>query len=388
MVEMDEAIVIVNNVLKLNNLQFPKRLIEDLASAYIRRNLTDEELNQLVLKVQESLENEIAEEGEAVGVIAAQSFGEAITQIFYDSSKKGSDPHSVQYLHRLIEILDARKLISNPTMTIYFDDEYKNDEEFVRKVASQIGKTTLNDVLSEFSLDYANNRLVAYLDSEKIVNRRLDYYNIIDFIERHFRNVRIEGDKLFFESRSGTIRELRTLAERICDLQISGTRGIGKVFIYKAGIEGADSEWVIQTEGSNIGAMLRIDGIDKKRIITNDIHEIELFLGIEAARNAIVHEINKIFQEQGLNVDIRHILIVADAMTSEGIVKSIGRYGISGDKSSVLARAAFERSGEQLLNASIRGEVEDLTGAIENIIVGQAIPMSKGSSSIKQKHKD
>ena len=192
MVEMDEAIVIVNNVLKLNNLQFPKRLIEDLASAYIRRNLTDEELNQLVLKVQESLENEIAEEGEAVGVIAAQSFGEAITQIFYDSSKKGSDPHSVQYLHRLIEILDARKLISNPTMTIYFDDEYKNDEEFVRKVASQIGKTTLNDVLSEFSLDYANNRLVAYLDSEKIVNRRLDYYNIIDFIERHFRNVRIE----------------------------------------------------------------------------------------------------------------------------------------------------------------------------------------------------
>ena len=134
--------------------------------------------------------------------------------------------------------------------------------------------------------------------------------------------------------------------------------------------------------------MLRIDGIDKKRIITNDIHEIELFLGIEAARNAIVHEINKIFQEQGLNVDIRHILIVADAMTSEGIVKSIGRYGISGDKSSVLARAAFERSGEQLLNASIRGEVEDLTGAIENIIVGQAIPMSKGSSSIKQKHKD
>ena len=141
-----------------------------MKSAYIRRNLTDEELNQLVLKVQESLENEIAEEGEAVGVIAAQSFGEAITQIFYDSSKKGSDPHSVQYLHRLIEILDARKLISNPTMTIYFDDEYKNDEEFVRKVASQIGKTTLNDVLSEFSLDYANNRLVAYLDSEKIVN--------------------------------------------------------------------------------------------------------------------------------------------------------------------------------------------------------------------------
>lgn len=388
MVEMVEAILIVENVLKMNNLQFPKKLVEDLASVYIRRDLTDGELNNLVLKVQESLEREAAEEGEAVGIIAGQSIGEAFTQMLYDNKHRGYSVNGKKSLIRAIEILDARRLISNPTMTIYFEDEFKNDEEFVRNIASRIGKSSLNDVLSDFSLDYANNWVVACLDEEKIANRRLDYYDIINHIGRRFRKVGIEGDKLFFESRNGSIRELRDLADIIRDLQISGIRGIGKAFVYKAGLGSVDSEWVIQTEGSNLRAILKIEGIDKVRSTTNDIHEIELVLGIEAARNAIINELHTVFLDQGLNVDIRHIMIVADAMTSEGIVKSIGRYGISGDKSSVLARAAFEMSGEQLLNASIRGEVDDLTGVIENIIVGQAIPMSKGSSSVKQKHKD
>ena len=388
MVEMDEAILIVNNVLKLNNLQFPKRLVEDLASVYIRRNLTDDELNNLVLKVQESLEKEAAEDGEAVGIIAGQSIGEAFTQMFNDNQHGGYNANGTKSFIRTIEILDARKKISNPTMTIYFEEEYKNDEEFVRNIASRIGKSTLKDVLFDFSLDYANNRVVAHLDEEKIVDRRLDYYDIIDIILRQFRNVSFDGDRLFFESRSGSIRELRNLTDKISDLQISGIRGIGKVFVYKAGLGSADSEWVIQTEGSNLSAIFRIDGIDKARSTTNDIYEIELVLGIEAARNAIVNELNTVFLDQGLNVDIRHIMIVADAMTSEGIVKSIGRYGISGDKSSVLARASFDGSGKQLFNAGIRGEVDELTGVIENIIVGQSIPIGTGAISPKQKRKN
>ena len=388
MVEMDEAILKVNNVLKSNNIQFPKRLIEDLASAYIRRNLTDDELNRLVLKVQGSLKNEVAEEGEAIGVIAGQSIGEAFAQMFYDNQHGGYNVNGTKSLIRTIEILDARKKISNPTMTIYFEEEYKNDEEFVRNIASQIGKSTLNDVLSDISLDYANNRVVAHLDEEKIVDRRLDYYDIINIIVRQFRNVNFDGDKLFFESRSGTIRELRDLIDKIRDLQISGIRGIGKAFIYKSVLGSVDSEWVIQTEGSNLRAVFRIDGIDKARSTTNDIYEIELVLGIEAARNAIVNELNTVFSDQGLNVDVRHIMIVADAMTSEGIVKSIGRYGIGGDKSSVLSRVSFDGDGKQLFNAGIRGEVDELTGVIENIIVGQPMSMGTGSLSVKQKRKN
>jgi DNA-directed RNA polymerase subunit A" len=81
-------------------------------------------------------------------------------------------------------------------------------------------------------------------------------------------------------------------------------------------------------------------------------------------------------------------MLVADIMTSEGTVKSIGRHGISGEKSSVLARAAFEETGKHLLHASIRGEVDDLTGIIENIIIGQPIPLGTGSVGVKMDYKN
>ena len=55
-------------------------------------------------------------------------------------------------------------------------------------------------------------------------------------------------------------------------------------------------------------------------------------LGIEAARTALVKEITNTLEEQGLEVDIRHIMLVADLMTSKGYLQQIGRHGIAGQK--------------------------------------------------------
>ena len=227
-------------------------------------------------------------------------------------------------------------------------------------------------------------QVIVTLDERKIQDRRLDYDSIIAQVEKIFKKVEIEDDyKLTFRPRNPTIREIRLLADKVRDLQISGTKGIGKVIIRKG-----DDEWIIHTEGSNLKAIFNEEGIDKARSTTNDIHEIETVLGIEAARNAIVYELNRTLSDQGLTVDIRHIMLVADMMTSEGVVKSIGRHGISGEKSSVLARAAFEETGKHLLHASIRGEVDDLTGIIENIIIGQPIPLGTGSVGVKMDYKN
>ena len=48
-------------------------------------------------------------------------------------------------------------------------------------------------------------------------------------------------------------------------------------------------------------------------------------MGIEAARNAIVKETIETMREQGVDTDIRHLLLVADAMTNSGEIKAIGR---------------------------------------------------------------
>ena len=378
-----EAISKVLGVIVNNEIKFPPSYIKDLVRVYIKRELTDDELNELVLKVDEAYERAYIEAGEAVGTVAAQSVGEPGTQMTMRTFHYAgvAELNVTLGLPRLIEIVDARKKISTPTMDIFFEEEYKNDEEFVRRLANKIGKSTINDILSDFNLEYADMQVVATLDEDKIRQKRLDYDDIMAHIIKQFKKVEVEDNyKLTFKPRNPTIREIRLLGDKVRDLQISGTKGIGKVIIRKG-----DDEWILHTEGSNLKAIFNEEGIDKARSTTNDIHEIETVLGIEAARNAIVYELNRTLSDQGLTVDIRHIMLVADMMTSEGVVKSIGRHGISGEKSSVLARAAFEETGKHLLHASIRGEMDDLTGIIENIIIGQPIPLGTGSVSVTMK---
>ena len=62
--------------------------------------------------------------------------------------------------------------------------------------------------------------------------------------------------------------------------------------------------------------------------------------------------------------------------------KSFGRHGISGRKSSVLARAAFEITAHHLLRAAITGEVDYLDGVAENVIVGQPVTLGTGAVNL------
>jgi len=124
--------------------------------------------------------------------------------------------------------------------------------------------------------------------------------------------------------------------------------------------------------------------VDASRSSCNNIHEIHRTLGIEAARETIIEETNDTLREQGLdNVNVRHLMLVADMMTNRGEIESIGRHGISGSKESVLARAAFEVTVNHLLDAAIHGEVDDLNGVTENVIVGKPIKLGTGDVDLR-----
>ena len=379
----------VTTVVKKKKADFPESLIHEIADASERHNLKVKELESLVDEIKKAYERAGVENGEAVGTVAAQSVGEPGTQMTMRTFHYAgvAELNVTLGLPRLIEIVDARKKISTPTMAIYFEDDYGTDEEFVRKIANQIGKIVFNDILKDFKVNYADMSMAVEIDEEKVQDKRLEMDAILAKIEKAFKRVEINKNLLSFEptisESKHAIRELRLLADKVRDLQISGVKNIGKVVISKE-----ELEWVIHTEGSNLGAVLKMEGVDKIRTTTNDIHEIEKVLGIEAARNAIIHEAQSTMEEQGLTVDVRHIMLVADMMTSDGAVKSIGRHGISGEKASVLARASFEETGKHLLRASIRGEIDHLTGIIENIIIGQPIPLGTGSVGVIMKARD
>ena len=122
--------------------------------------------------------------------------------------------------------------------------------------------------------------------------------------------------------------------------------------------------------------------VSKDKNDDQSIQEIYEVFGVEAARNSIINEASTTLDEQGLTVDIRHIMLVADLMTNDGDVKAIGRHGISGRKSSVLARAAFEITAAHLLHAALTGEVDHLDGVAENIIVGQPVTLGTGAVNL------
>ena len=379
----------VEKLVKKKRANFPEKLIQEIAEAAERHDLSSKELDELVKEIKKAYNRAEVESGEAVGTVAAQSVGEPGTQMTMRTFHYAgvAELNVTLGLPRLIEIVDARKKISTPTMAIYFDEDYAVDEEFVRTIANRIGKITLNDILKDFNVNYANMSLSIEIDEDQVKDKRLNHDEVLAKIEKAFKRVEINKNLLSFEPTISdpkhAIRELRLLADKVRDLQISGIKNIGKVVIRKE-----DKEWVIHTEGSNLGAVLKMEGVDKTRTTTNDIHEVEKVLGIEAARNSIIHEAQTTMEEQGLTVDVRHIMLVADMMTCDGIVKSIGRHGISGEKASVLARASFEETGKHLLRASIRGEVDHLTGIIENIIIGQPIPLGTGSVGVIMKQKD
>jgi DNA-directed RNA polymerase subunit A" len=156
-------------------------------------------------------------------------------------------------------------------------------------------------------------------------------------------------------------------------VHVSGIKGIHQILVVKR-----DKNYVVLTAGSNFEEIMSVKGVDKEKTTTNDIHEIKKVLGIEAGRSAIIKEMKKTIDSQGLDIDPRHLKLIADAMTFVGEVQGSTRMGIIGQKSSVLARASFETPIKHFVNATLKLKKDELTSVIENIILNQPIPVGTG----------
>ena len=194
---------------------------------------------------------------------------------------------------------------------------------------------------------------------------------------RHYRDFESEGNPadgtIVFTPKNESYQNLFQLAEHVRNVIVQGIDDIERVVVRKEG-----GEYILYTEGSNIKDVFEIEGVDTTRTRTNNINEISQILGIEAARNAIIDEMKSTLGEQGISVDVRHIMLIADMMCMDGEVKQIGRHGIAGEKESVLSRAAFEVTVNHLLDAAVANETDILNGVTENVIVGQPIQMGTG----------
>ncbi|MCC6017793.1 MAG: DNA-directed RNA polymerase subunit A'' [Candidatus Verstraetearchaeota archaeon] len=361
---------------KLSNI-LPVSIIEELKVKLQNIKLTKETLKKILDRVVNEYLNSLVEPGEPVGAVAAQSVGEPSTQMTLRTFHyAGVREFNVTLgLPRLIEVLDARRNPSTPMMTIYLDEEHKYDEEKAKEVARMIETTYIENIIKNVEIDFVSASITLLMDLEVMRDKGIDIENVVNVIEKmNIGEVEVQGeDKIIIHTNIYEINRLQKIKNRIMSTKVKGVKGINRVIVRKE-----KNEYVLYTEGSNLAAVLRIKGVDATRVYTNNIHEIEEVLGIEAARNAIIKEAMGVLEEQGLDVDIRHVMLIADMMTADGTIKQIGRHGVSGEKPSVLARAAFEVTINHLLEASVRGEKDELLGVTENVIVGQIVPVGTG----------
>lgn len=325
------------------------------------------------------------EPGEAVGVIAAQSISEPATQTTLRSyHREGQVGLEVtRGLPRLIEIFDAKKVPRTPAMEIYLDAEHNNRDD-ARKIAAKIKETKLKHLLASESLDLMNMKVEFELDRGQLEILDVAPDAILSFIKKNIKNVEVSASgktiSVEVKKQEFSVKNLQDIRVKTRNLHVKGIKGIEQAIV-----EMHKERWVIRTLGSNLARVLEMPGIDKTKSRSNDIYEMANILGIEAARRAIIVEALTTMRDQGVDTDVRHLLLVADAMTKDGEIRAIGRYGLAGRKSSVLSRANFEETVKHLTWAAAGGEIDPLESVIENIIVGNIAPIGTGTIKLKLK---
>ena len=366
--------------------KLPKKILEDIQDYVDKKGgINQAKLKKVLDNTVTEYKNTKIQPGEAVGVISAESIGEPGTQMTLNTFHFAgvAEMNVTLGLPRIIEILDGRKVLHTPAMEIYLKAPYSKGKG-IKEFALSLKEAKLNDITLEFSIILVDSEIEVKLDKEKMRSLGLTNSQVINSIAKQLKgfNIKDNKDSILLRSRSKeeSLNEVYKVKEKIKDIHIKGVKNIKQVLPLKRG-----EEYVIMTAGSNLSEILQLEGVDTNRTITNNIFEIQEVLGIEAARQAIIDEVFKVIENQGFNVDIRHIMLVADTMSVSGSLKGITRYGVVSEKSSTLARASFETPIKHIVNAALIGEVDNLNSVVENVMLNQAVPVGTGVPNLIMK---
>ncbi|MDY6865562.1 MAG: DNA-directed RNA polymerase subunit A'' [Halobacteriota archaeon] len=366
---------------KLNSYELPHKIVEEVIYGLDGVKYSEDQLERIIEMVVEQYNNARVEPCEAVGIVAAQSIGEPGTQMTMRTFHYAgvAEINVTLGLPRLIEIVDARKSPTTPVMEVRLSKEYASDRDKARELSWVVEVTKISHLGDVITIP-DEMLIIIELNERALERRHITVGEIAEKVEETGVTVSVDGMTLRIETETSSYRDLLLKKEKIDKLILKGIPGIERVVIRHE-----EGEYVLYTEGSALKEVLQIEGVDNVRTRTNNINEIADVLGIEAARNSIIYETLETLKEQGLDVDVRHIMLVADMMTCDGLVKPIGRHGIAGEKASVLSRAAFEVTVNHLLDAALRGDIDELSGVTENVIAGQLIQLGTGDVQLVSK---
>lgn len=329
-------------------------------------------------KLEEIYKRSLITPGEAVGVIAAQSIGEASTQLTLRTKHAAglSMINVTSGLPRLVEIFDAKKDIATPMMNVYLKEEIAKSREKTVNFANKLIYLSINDLVSSYNIYLKKRELIFLFDRKAMESYGITFRDIESKLKDFNFDIYVDGDYLHVSDKTAdTVKKIIRTKNKIVNTLISGIPGIKRTII----AQDKDGSFYILTEGTNLKEVIKLEEVDPTRTISNDILEVADVFGIEAARALIIQEVLQTLEAVGLLVDYRHISLIADAMCVDGTVRGISRYGLSGESESILARASFEVPLKHLVNAAIFHETDEFKYVANNVMSNQVVPVGTGT---------
>lgn len=148
------------------------------------------------------------------------------------------------------------------------------------------------------------------------------------------------------------------------------------------------SEGCLHLEGSDfISLSLAMEeqglaeSLDFYKSQTNDIYSMYKTFGVEAARDLIISEVSAVFSAYGINIDIRHLYLVADYMTRDGTFKSFSRHSFTMDDC-FIQKMSFESCFANLKNAVNFNQSESVESPSACLLTGKVLRSGTGSFEI------
>ena len=172
---------------------------------------------------------------------------------------------------------------------------------------------------------------------------------------------------------------MKTIHDFLLDnAPIHGVPGIKRVMVHTAeraavgdgGTLVKHKEWMADTEGSNLRALLGLPCVDSCRTVSNDIHEVLSVFGIEAAQQVLLDEVRAVLSFDGAYVNDRHLQLLADVMTLSGTLTAMTRHSMHKLGGSTYHHASFEETQDVLTNAAAYGVYDKIGGVTENLMMG------------------
>ncbi|GFP91008.1 DNA-directed RNA polymerase ii subunit 1 [Phtheirospermum japonicum] len=408
--------------------------------------LTREAFEWVIGEIESRFLQSLVAAGEMIGCVAAQSIGEPATQMTLNTFHyAGVSAKNVTLgVPRLREIINVAKKIKTPSLSVYLKPDVSKTKERAKNVQCALEYTTLRSVtqatevwydpdpmstLIEEDVEFVKSYyempdeeidpdkispwlLRIELNREMMVDKKLSMADIAEKINLEFDDdltcifnddnaeklilrIRIMNDEapkgeMTDESAEDDVFLKKIEGNMLTEMALRGIPDINKVFIKNGKLnkfdesEGfkAENEWMLDTEGVNLLAVMCHEDVDAKRTTSNHLIEVIEVLGIEAVRRSLLDELRVVISFDGSYVNYRHLAILCDTMTYRGHLMAITRHGINRNDTGPMMRCSFEETVDILLDAAVFAETDCLRGVTENIMLGQLAPIGTGDCGL------